>query len=203
MAATSVAASQSVSAGSSEPVLTPFAKRLPKAKKAGDATDDARQELHHVATQQVITLLQAHPHLSMEALGSLQRSVGANKRKRESEDDREARFADKEVGVLSKLLDKWFAGWLQTLTNGALSDELLTKVLRHGSLGATLLRLRKFSLQMSGMMQLPPECSVKKVCARLLNDRHHAVGGPVSQAWVEAAISISGDINWKDGGVLV
>lgn len=203
MASSSVGVSPVKFSDALQPELTAYAKRLPKLKKTGDISFDAKRELEYSAMQQSISLLQAHPHLAMETLCALQANIGQQKRKRISDEDREPKFSDKECAVVGKLPEQWFAGWLQCLTNGALTDELLGKALRHGgATTTTIMRLRKFALQVSDTTQLPSECAVEKVCARMLNDRHHTIGSPISQAWVEASISISGEINWKDRGFL-
>lgn len=190
-----VAFSPAPKASANDVNLSPFAKRCPKPRRTGDAQADSRSELEYAALQQVITILQENPGFTLETLGGLQRQLRGQ---RPEPEDKEPRFSEKQFGTLGRIPDDWLAGWLQSLCNGALSNDLLAKVLRADP--GAIVRLRRFALQMSDAVRMPPACQVKKICSRVLTDRHSTVGSPLNHDWVTANINGLGEINWKSGG---
>lgn len=176
--------------------ISPFASRLAKPRKTGDAHTDTRRQVEHTGLQQLITILQAHPDLTLETLGIVQKRVAALSQRAPA--DAETRFADKDCTSLGRLPAAWFLGWVQQHCGGALNDDLMSKMMRADSQAAE--KLRAFSLQMSDGTRLPDVCKVQKLCARVFNHRHKEVASPLSAAWVEKAISVSGKIDWARGG---
>lgn len=61
-------------------------------------------------------------------------------------------------------------------------------------------RLKRFALQLGDATVLPTECQTKKVCSRVLSERHKTVSAPLSKQWVETNVLQTGAINWKEGG---
>lgn len=180
--------------------MTSYAKRCPKLKKSGDAQKDARSEIEYAAVQQAISILQSNPHLALETVGMMQKKL-QNMSAETSNDGAEARFTERECSTIARLPEEWFAQWLKSITNGALADDLMKKVLRADP--TALLRLKTFSLQMAESVVLPHQCAIKKICARVLNDRHTTVGAPLSHDWITKNIAVSGNINWKSGGCML
>lgn len=88
--------------------------------------------------------------------------------------------------------------WLAPKRNMRRDQRRILKMLAKSS--QSIDRLKKFALQLADSTNLPPECHVKKVCSRVLSERHKTVSAPLSKAWVETYVLQTGVINWKQGG---
>lgn len=178
--------------------LSPYAKRLPQMAKTGDPEQDARAKVQHPVLQQVISTLQRHPDMILETMGWLQRRLATTEKAEQKMAAEDAIFEEKECTTVGRLPDDWVCGWLQHETCGALSDQLVLKMLKHDA--SVIDRLKRYALQLSTATTWPSECSVKKVCSRVLSERHKQVGAPLSKEWVETRVSQTGIVNWKVGG---
>lgn len=139
--------------------LVPLAKRVPKPRKTGDTDLDSTKELQFFGFQKIITHLTHRPDLILEALGWIETKIGTDMSK---EPDADECFA-KTVVTFGRLPSDWVAAWCQKQAGGALTDEMLVKMLKVEP--QSIERLQTFALQCPKTLCLPEEAKLKKVCA--------------------------------------
>lgn len=174
--------------------LTPYAQRFPIPKRTGDVQKDGKSELDYIACQKVVSLLQARPSLAFETLGALES-------KQHVDPTVEQDIFPKEVVTFGHIKSDWWASWLQRHTANALHDDMLRRIVQHDA--SSVERLRYFCTQVPRTVVLPPGCKVRKVCARVLDERARDVGTRLNNDWLTEHTKPNGAVCWGLGAGLL